>query len=73
MTKEDEGDLRPVSTEQKPVRPVSSTGGKPKTTKQKRRNRDGDSNVGDALRSIYQNTVDEAVPAEMLELLGKLG
>nr|WP_281063765.1 NepR family anti-sigma factor [Sphingomonas sp. LaA6.9] len=29
--------------------------------------------VGQALRSIYQKTVDEAVPSEMLDLLGKLG
>ena len=29
--------------------------------------------VGAALRSIYQKTVDESVPQEMLDLLGKLG
>ncbi|RJF90549.1 hypothetical protein D3876_09985 [Sphingomonas cavernae] len=29
--------------------------------------------VGQALRSVYQKTVDEAVPSEMLDLLGKLG
>jgi hypothetical protein len=28
--------------------------------------------VGNALRSIYQKTVDESVPREMLDLLGKL-
>lgn len=28
--------------------------------------------VGNALRSIYQKTVDESVPKEMLDLLGKL-
>ena len=33
----------------------------------------GDGDVGNALRSIYQKTVDEAVPSEMLDLLGKLG
>lgn len=32
-----------------------------------------DSDVGDALRSIYQKTVHEDVPAEMLDLLDKLG
>jgi hypothetical protein len=31
------------------------------------------SNVGDALRSVYQHTVDEDIPPEMLDLLGKLG
>jgi len=29
--------------------------------------------VGEALRSIYQRTIDESVPQEMLDLLGKLG
>ncbi|HEX7656399.1 MAG TPA: NepR family anti-sigma factor [Sphingomonas sp.] len=29
--------------------------------------------MGFALRSVYQKTVDEAVPDEMLDLLGKLG
>jgi hypothetical protein len=28
--------------------------------------------VGSALRSVYQKTVDEAVPADLLDLLGKL-
>lgn len=29
--------------------------------------------LGQALRTVYQKTVDEAIPAEMLDLLGKLG
>lgn len=29
--------------------------------------------MGAALRTVYQKTVDEAVPSEMLDLLGKLG
>ena len=29
--------------------------------------------VGDALRSVYQQTVNEDIPPEMLDLLGKLG
>lgn len=29
--------------------------------------------VGDALRSAYQEAVDEEVPPELLDLLGKLG
>jgi hypothetical protein len=28
--------------------------------------------MGAALRSVYQRTVEEAVPDEMLDLLGKL-
>jgi hypothetical protein len=29
--------------------------------------------MGSALRSVYQKTVDESIPSEMLDLLGKLG
>jgi hypothetical protein len=29
--------------------------------------------MGAALRSVYQKTVSEAIPDEMLDLLGKLG
>jgi hypothetical protein len=31
-----------------------------------------DQQMGSALRSVYQKTVEEAVPEEMLALLGKL-
>ncbi|MFD1612530.1 NepR family anti-sigma factor [Sphingomonas tabacisoli] len=31
-----------------------------------------DSNVGQALRSVYDEAIDEAIPPEMLDLLGKL-
>ncbi|HEY6916155.1 MAG TPA: NepR family anti-sigma factor [Allosphingosinicella sp.] len=33
----------------------------------------GTPEVGNALRSVYQQTVDEDIPPEMLDLLGKLG
>ena len=29
--------------------------------------------VGGALRTVYQKTVEEQIPSEMLDLLGKLG
>lgn len=32
-----------------------------------------DKAVGDALRSVYQAAVNEDVPADLLDLLGKLG
>lgn len=32
----------------------------------------GDTNVGNALRSVYQQTIDEAIPPEMMDLLKKL-
>lgn len=31
------------------------------------------SEVGDALKTVYQRTIDEDIPPEMLDLLGKLG
>lgn len=31
-----------------------------------------DRDMGAALRGVYQRTVEEAIPAEMLDLLGKL-
>lgn len=34
---------------------------------------EGDGNVGQALRSAYQRTVNEDIPADLLDLLGKLG
>jgi len=30
-------------------------------------------NIGKALKSVYDRTVDEAIPNEMLDLLGRLG
>jgi len=32
----------------------------------------GDANVGQALRSAYQRTVNEDIPDDLLDLLGKL-
>jgi hypothetical protein len=32
----------------------------------------GEGSVGNALRSVYQQTVNEEVPSEFLDLLGKL-
>lgn len=41
---------------------------------EKKASKDGsDQRVGRALRSVYQETVDESVPDEMLDLLKKLG
>jgi hypothetical protein len=38
-----------------------------------RKKRPPASDVGGALRSAYQRMVDEDIPPEMLDLLGKLG
>jgi hypothetical protein len=37
------------------------------------RGRRADGEVGSALRSAYDRVVDEDIPPEMLDLLGKLG
>ena len=34
--------------------------------------RSGDRDMGTALRKVYQHAVEEAIPSEMLDLLGKL-
>ena len=41
-----------------------------KTPAAKVHNKDRD--MGSALRTVYQKTVEESIPAEMLDLLGKL-
>ena len=33
----------------------------------------GSGDVGQALRSVYQRAVDEQIPPDLLDLLGKLG
>lgn len=38
-----------------------------------RRRRSETGEVGDALRTVYQRAIDEDIPPEMLDLLGKLG
>jgi hypothetical protein len=40
---------------------------------QPRKKGPSDADVGGALRSIYQRTVDERIPPDLLDLLGKLG
>lgn len=41
-------------------------------SKERQRRRRQSPEVGTALRSVYQRTIDEAIPIEMLDLLGKL-
>ncbi|WP_304560450.1 NepR family anti-sigma factor [Sphingomonas immobilis] len=43
---------------------------KPPSARAKIQSKDRD--MGAALRTVYQKTVDEKVPPEMLDLLGKL-
>ena len=57
-----------VSDEKKTVRSPAKPGGARKANSGKGR----DGTVGTALRTVYDDTVKENIPAEMLDLLGKL-
>lgn len=48
--------------------PRSTSPGKPSPAKIQGTERD----MGSALRSVWQRTVEESVPSDMLDLLGKL-
>ncbi len=39
----------------------------------RRKKRSETPEIGNALRTVYQRTVDEDVPPDLLDLLGKLG
>ena len=43
------------------------------TRQPRKRKGGGGGEVGDALRTVYQRTINEDIPPEMLDLLGKLG
>ena len=54
----------------------SEQGTEPRSTKQKsppKKKGGSSAEVGSALRSIYQRTVSEDIPPDLLDLLGKLG
>ena len=53
-----------------PPRQGSETGAAGGKTRKKR---PAAPEFGNALRSVYQQTIDESIPPEMLDLLGKLG
>lgn len=45
----------------------------PRGAPNSRRKRGASPELGHALRAAYQRTIDEQIPPEMLDLLGKLG
>ncbi len=53
--------------------PSEATSSDERAAKPGRRPRKSGDGVGDALRSAYQRTLQEQIPPEMLDLLGKLG
>ncbi len=59
-----------IERKRKPEQASNSRGAKEKEGKKKA---PGTAEVGTALRSIYQRTVNEDIPPDLLDLLGKLG
>ena len=54
----------------------SEQGSEPRSSKEKsssKKKPGSSAEVGTALRSIYQRTVSEDIPPDLLDLLGKLG
>lgn len=52
---------------------ATSNDGQQPESLQSRKKRGQSPEVGHALRAAYQRTIDETIPPEMLDLLGKLG
>jgi hypothetical protein len=44
-----------------------------RTSQPKKKKRADSPEVGSALKSVYQRTVEEDIPPDLLDLLGKLG
>jgi len=64
---EPDRDNRRKTDSEKPA----ATEAAPRARRRARQGQPGD--VGNALKSVYQRTIDEDIPPEMLDLLGKLG
>ena len=67
VDKDKEGARRRKSQPPKERSDMEGGAGKPK------KKRAAAPEFGNALRSVYQRTVEESIPPEMLDLLGKLG
>jgi hypothetical protein len=52
---------------------AQSKGSKPSESRRSGAKRQATPEVGLALRTVYQKTIDEDIPSEMLDLLSKLG
>jgi hypothetical protein len=52
--------------------PISDSGNSQTTRGRRKRKASESSELGNALRTIYDRALDEAIPPEMLDLLGKL-
>jgi hypothetical protein len=54
-------------------KPDAPSRGKTQHRTQAKKKGASQADVGGALRTIYQRTVDERIPPDLLDLLGKLG
>ena len=54
-------------------RSASGPGRTDSQDKQKKKKRGESPELGSALRSAYQRTIEEEIPSDLLDLLGKLG
>ena len=71
MTFRDDRKGRDQSRSESDAKTPSST--KPKPGERRIRKRAPGGEVGNALRTVYDDTLKETIPPEMLDLLGKLG
>jgi hypothetical protein len=66
FAREKDGERRPRLDSQGETDSLSSRGSR-------KRKRNETPEIGNALRTVYQRTVDETIPPDLLDLLGKLG
>lgn len=59
-----------LANQEQSGKPANDIGGK--SAKKRKGDPARDASVGAALRSVYSQTVDEAIPTEFLDLLNKL-
>jgi len=69
--REGQGRSRSASDAKTPADAKAKTGAK--TGERRARGRPPGGEVGLALRTVYDDTLKESIPPEMLDLLGKLG
>ena len=66
FAREKDGERRSKSDQQAEAETIN-------TSYPKRKKRIDSPELGSALKSVYQRTVDEDIPPDLLDLLGKLG
>lgn len=69
FAREKDGERRTRSDQQAGTDSISTSS----SSNRPRKKRVDSPEVGSALRSVYQRTIDEDIPSDLLDLLGKLG